>query len=81
MTLKKQLEKYKKEIYHLDKDCCDKEDIMRAIGFQDAIELLMPLVGALNYIAKSAPGPEQLFELENKRAAEQALQELREKLK
>lgn len=77
MTLKEQLEKYKKEIYHIDRQPAaifsdnDRDDIMRAIGFQDAVDLLFPYIEALEI---SISTRDSIFYTD-------ALKELREKLK
>lgn len=73
-----------------------RDDIMRSIGFQDCLELLLPLVEACNHIQscnkndgnapKDNQGPHsraywQWQEEQSRDIAYKALQELREKLK
>lgn len=79
-NIKEALEKYKKEIYYLDRK--DKppesEEIMCSIGFQDCADLLLPLVEALELIGNSRTLSGE--DTASARHARQALSDLKAKL-
>lgn len=88
MKLKEQLEKYKKEIYGLENRRNNRDDTMSSIGFQDCLELLLPLVEALEKVKNNQKHWNDVGHIceskkllqSNSDLANQALQELREKL-